>query len=121
MEGKPMGNCPPAPHLVQAERRGFATIIVVAIHVQHLRRQRERGQAHGLACKGERTLAITTSGAGPTFRPDTDSRPLIIHSLRPVPSTIASYSSSMSVCWPACLLSLTGGGALLCERDAQGN
>lgn len=32
----------------------------------------------------------------PTLRPSTDSRPEMMHSFRPVPSTMASYSSSMA-------------------------
>lgn len=46
------------------------------------------------------------SQQSPTFRPSTDRRPEIMHSFRPVPSTIASYSSSMTAC-RAPLLSLT--------------
>jgi hypothetical protein len=30
-----------------------------------------------------------------TFRPSTERRPEMMHSLRPVPSTMASYSSSI--------------------------
>lgn len=32
-----------------------------------------------------------------TLRPSTERRPLRMHSLRPVPSTITSYSSSMAI------------------------
>lgn len=84
----------PSAHLVQVERGRLAAIVVVAVDVEHLQRP-ENSQYAPLSrqkCRGSGSAQRAGAGRQPpaaqpaacrrrrTFRPSTDSRPLMMHS-----------------------------------------
>ncbi len=108
-------------HLHQRQRRALAAIVGVPVNVQHLRaRTRTHGEVQTCVHLGAPPPAVRRlpgssslqqqllqqqlllkAPQGPrvlllTLRPATDSRPEMQHSFKPVPSTMASYSSFIS-------------------------
>ena len=76
-----------AAHLVQVERGRLSAVVVVPVDVQHL--QGGAGGA-GVSAGGRAPIGGAAQASPLTFSPSTDSRPLMMHSFRPVPSTMAS-------------------------------
>ena len=68
--------------LIEVEGRGCPAIVVVAVDVQYL---------GGAVSVGSNVIiAGESTQQHHTFKPSTDSSPLMIHSFSPVPSTMAS-------------------------------
>lgn len=109
----PCGCCTRPAYLAEVERRRLAAVVVVAVHVQHL-----GGVAGVSRAPSWRRTAVQQMQPAHTFMPATDSRPLMMHSFRPVPSTMASYSWSMLArarqgkCWSSC-----NGGSCWPDRE----
>ena len=74
------------------------------------RQSRARGRSDGAERGSQRRR---------TFLPATDSRPLMRHSLRPVPRMMASYSWSIAPRWSASAATLGGRGGALRVQSAE--
>eukprot|EP00968_Pinguiococcus_pyrenoidosus_P002511 scaffold143_cov260-Pinguiococcus_pyrenoidosus.AAC.4 len=80
----------------QRQRRAVASVVAIAIHMQHL-----SGRSPQMPLEYWDMRRKLQRSTGPTFMPRRLRRPLMMQSVRPVPTMIASYSPSARTSQPA--------------------